>query len=194
MTNFSRNIPLFLVAATVAVVVVACGGKAGASSAASPTPKTDVGQGPTSPPSPGAPLPTPTDAPSFAATEVPPTRAPEPASTASVGVTVNADEANDGQTVTLKVGDSLHLVLNNTYWQISDLSASDVLTLTEGPITTPVLTNCVPGSGCGTVSATYAALAPGEVSIEATRTTCGEALKCTSDQSSYVVTVKVVAP
>jgi hypothetical protein len=106
-------------------------------------------------------------------------------------VTVNQDQ--NGETVDLKPGDTLQVILNSTYWEISPVLAPGTLALIDGPTPEPSLP-CMAGGGCGTVKATYLATGPGDVSVEASRTTCGEALLCAADQTSYVVKVHVEGP
>jgi hypothetical protein len=83
------------------------------------------------------------------------------------------------------------LVLTSTYWTIDPLPDSSVLTLEDGPTTTPQLGHCIAGQGCGTVTATYATVAPGTVALTADRTTCGEALACPVAQRHFRVVVTV---
>ena len=49
----------------------------------------------------------------------------------------------------------------------------------------------VAGMGCGTVSLKFKAINKGISTVNASRTSCGEALRCTPAQSSYYVTIKV---
>jgi hypothetical protein len=49
----------------------------------------------------------------------------------------------------------------------------------------------VPGQGCGTVTAVFAAIAPGSARLTASRISCGEALRCTGSDGVYVLTVTV---
>jgi hypothetical protein len=51
--------------------------------------------------------------------------------------------------------------------------------------------NCVPGEGCGTVSASFRAAKPGTAILEAGRTTCGEARGCVNGEGAYQVTISV---
>jgi hypothetical protein len=50
---------------------------------------------------------------------------------------------------------------------------------------------CVPGGGCGTVTQSYVAVAPGRTTIDAERDLCGEALACPPDKRKFSVTVVV---
>jgi len=53
------------------------------------------------------------------------------------------------------------------------------------------MSGCVPGQGCGTVSATFAAASVGTAIISATREICGEALVCGGTDRMYEVTIAV---
>jgi hypothetical protein len=112
-----------------------------------------------------------------------------PAATAS---NRQVGEADNGRTVSVTVGSEVTLLLGNTYWQVQGSSDPAVLALVSGPTASSAgLTACVPGAGCGTVTAVFRALAPGEATITAGRTTCGEALMCTGTAGAYKVTIVV---
>jgi hypothetical protein len=103
-------------------------------------------------------------------------------------------EADNGHTVTVAVGSQITLVLGSTYWQVGDTAAPAILGLASGPTTSAApMGTCVPGGGCGTVTAVFHALSPGTAQIVASRTTCGEAMLCTGTDGAYEVTV-VVTP
>ncbi len=48
-----------------------------------------------------------------------------------------------------------------------------------------------PGSGCGTVTATYTAGHTGTTELTAHRDTCGEALRCVGPQADWKITGRV---
>ena len=101
-------------------------------------------------------------------------------------------EADNGHTVTATVGSTVTVTLENTYWMISASSNPAVLALVSGPTTSGAApSGCLPGMGCGEVTAVFRALAPGQATITASRTTCGEALLCTGSAGAYAVTVEV---
>jgi hypothetical protein len=105
---------------------------------------------------------------------------------------VHATEVNNGSTVTVSVGSEVTLELASTYWQVGDSSDPAVLALVSGPTASAAAMGaCVPGGGCGTVMAAFRALAPGRATITASRTTCGEAMRCTGADGAYEVTVVV---
>ena len=101
-------------------------------------------------------------------------------------------DANDGQTVTLHPGNHLLVVLSSTYWQFQPSSDPSVLHAEGSPATSPS-PGCVPGAGCGTVAATFTAVAPGHATIVATRTSCGEAMLCLGSAGHYQIDVVVAS-
>jgi hypothetical protein len=123
-----------------------------------------------------------------------------PATTSSTAVssvtqqmsgTVTATETDKGRTVHAHVGDRVDVVLHSTYWTFPGVSDPAVLRPVGAPVTAPQLRGCVPGGGCGTVTASYDAIAPGTAVVSATRTTCGEAMLCTGNAGSFPVTIAV---
>ena len=101
-------------------------------------------------------------------------------------------DADDRGTVTLRTGGSLSVVLHSTYWQYDPPSDPSVLRPAGDPTSAPDRPGtCVPGGGCGTVTATYHALRPGRAVVTAHRSSCGEALGCTGDAGRFSVTVVV---
>jgi hypothetical protein len=105
---------------------------------------------------------------------------------------IHVSEANNGQSISVAVGSGVTLQLANTYWQVQPSSDSAVLALVSGPIVSGAAPSaCLPGMGCGTVTATFHALTPGQATITASRTTCGEALLCTGFAGAYEVTILV---
>jgi hypothetical protein len=96
--------------------------------------------------------------------------------------------------LTVSVGATVKLVLHNIYWTVHDSPDPSVLTMIGRPVYSVAgAVKCVPGAGCGTVTATFKALARGSALISASRTSCGEALQCTGGAGLFEVTV-VVTP
>jgi hypothetical protein len=83
------------------------------------------------------------------------------------------------------------VILASTYWSFSDSSKPAVLRSDGSAKVVPHLSGCVPGQGCGTVTATFKALTVGTATIVAARTVCGEALRCRGSEGHYQVTVRV---
>ena len=152
----------------------------------------------TPPPLAGTPRPTnppigETNPPTGATTEpaVRPTSTPSPAAHVATG-TVDLTEADAGRAVTVAVGTRIRLVLHNVYWTVGGSDDAAVLAPVGAPVTSgagPIA--CIPGSGCGTVTAVFDAVAPGRATISASRTSCGEALQCPPGAASFEVTVIV---
>jgi len=100
-------------------------------------------------------------------------------------------DADNGGTEVVVVGTSVQVVLTSTYWSIDPLPTGTVLRATAPPVTVPEPGHCVTGQGCGTVTVTYTAVAPGTVTVSASRTVCGEALACPPDKGAFRVYVTV---
>jgi hypothetical protein len=102
-------------------------------------------------------------------------------------------EAENGKTVTVTPGSTVTLVLSNTYWQVQGSSDAKVLAPVADPTVSapPMGGACVPGSGCGTVTVVFHAVAAGHASILASRTTCGEAMMCQGSAGAFEVTIVV---
>ncbi|MFE7532522.1 protease inhibitor I42 family protein [Kitasatospora sp. NPDC057542] len=115
---------------------------------------------------------------------------PTATSAAPSPATVTVDEHADHTTVKAAVGTTVTLALHSTYWSAATSSAPDVVTPDGAPTTAPS-PSCRPGGGCGTVTASFTARAPGTARLTATRTSCGEALNCPPEQRGYEVTVDV---
>ena len=115
---------------------------------------------------------------------------PPPVTVTSSGDVTATDTAN-GQTISIGLGHNLTVTLNSTYWMFG--GSSDPAVLEQAGQPTYKGTACVPGGGCGTASLRFKALAPGRAVVTATRTSCGEALACGPDQSTYSITVMVTA-
>jgi hypothetical protein len=165
---------IWAVAIVAAGLLTSCGAVAPRPAAAtSPSP----GSGPTTASglsSPGVPL------------HTPPTNAPR---------TVVISDQDNGHSVSLRAGERLELQLGSTYWQVDGSSNSGVLRQTAGTsvAVSPQIKGCVPGEGCGTVTALFDAVAPGRADVSAERTTCGEAMSCTGNLGFYRVTVLVTS-
>lgn len=119
-------------------------------------------------------------------------------STSSTTEATNAarlSEADNGGSTTISVGQRLVVTLASTYWAIAPPSDPSVLVQDGPPAVTPGGPSCpsIPGTGCGTVVATFTALAPGQADLGADRTTCGEALRCSESQSRWRYHVHVAA-
>jgi len=106
---------------------------------------------------------------------------------------VHLSVTDAGRTVTVASGQRLVVGLDSTYWTFRPVTPGGVLRAVGSPRVVPRLDHCVPGQGCGTVTAEFQATGSGTATIEATRTTCGEALRCSPGQGDYRVQVRVGA-
>jgi len=116
-----------------------------------------------------------------------------PSTQAGPTATTDLAEADNGRTLAVSVGATVTLVLHSTYWTVQGSSNPSVL----APLGQPVYSGagsvkCIPGTGCGTVTATFKAVAQGSSVVSASRTSCGEVLPCASSAAKFEVTVVVV--
>jgi hypothetical protein len=116
------------------------------------------------------------------------------ATNAAIGSLVQVDETANNTTVRVPVGARVRLLLHSDYWTVRGSSSPDVLAQ-DGPTNQLPRTSrgCPPGVGCNPLETFFAARAPGTAVVSATRTTCGEAMRCTGSQGSYQVTVVVTS-
>jgi hypothetical protein len=99
--------------------------------------------------------------------------------------------SDGGRSIEVHDGDSVKVILSSTYWSFQDSSNPNVLRSGGSAKVVPQLSGCVPGQGCGTVTATFKAIGVGTATIVATRTVCGEALRCNRTNDHYQVAVSV---
>jgi predicted secreted protein len=113
-------------------------------------------------------------------------------STSSASAPVTVDEQSNGTTVSLQPGQTLTVTLHSTYWQLALPSGVDLIRV-ETPPTARTSAGCgsIPGTGCGTVTATYLAHGRGESVVSAHRDSCGEALRCVGSQGDWRIVVHV---
>ena len=107
--------------------------------------------------------------------------------------TRHLDDRNNHGTVSVHVGQTVELTLASTYWTIGAPSGTALGAV--GPERkTPNYTKpgCHGGTGCGTDVRDFKAVRTGTSGISATRSTCGEALRCSDAQSRFFVTVHVI--
>ncbi|HEY0808376.1 MAG TPA: hypothetical protein VGD84_25130 [Pseudonocardiaceae bacterium] len=124
------------------------------------------------------------------------TSAPQPTTTAAPatsgaptpGVLSRTYADNDGS-VTLHVGGRLDVSLAGQ-WTFQPVSAPAVLH--AGTPSVGAEPNCRPGMGCAIVTEEFTAAGAGTATIVATRTSCGEAMRCTSANDHFRLTVTVV--
>jgi hypothetical protein len=107
------------------------------------------------------------------------------------GATTTVTDRSNGSSVVLHVGDQLRVVLASTYWKFDAASKPDVARMDGEPVTRARLAGCVPGGGCGTETAVFAATKVGTTTVRASRTSCGEVLRCTDGKGRFVLVVVV---
>jgi hypothetical protein len=102
------------------------------------------------------------------------------------------DDAN-GKAVSARAGDRIELILSSSYWHVTGSSAPSVLRQDGPPMLLSRPGSCpdVPGLGCIPVRADFTALTDGKAVITASRSACGEALRCKPDQTRFTVIVVV---
>jgi hypothetical protein len=107
-------------------------------------------------------------------------------------VIVVRDDAN-GRTVSARAGDRIVLILSSSYWHVTSSSAPSVLRQDGPPVLLSRPSSCpdVSGLGCIPVRADFTALIDGKALITASRSACGEALRCMPDQTRFTVIVVV---
>jgi hypothetical protein len=107
-------------------------------------------------------------------------------------VIVVRDDAN-GKAVSARAGDRIELILSSSYWHLTGNSAPRVLRQDGPPMLLSRPSGCpdVPGLGCIPVRADFTALTDGKAVITASRSACGEALRCKPDQTRFTVIVVV---
>lgn len=100
-------------------------------------------------------------------------------------------QADNGRSVSMQVGQSLIVQLNSTYWTISGSSDPGVLGPEGAVQVAPSPGGCVPGQGCGTVTADFRASRAGNSAVTASRRVCGEVVLCGPGQRTFSITVQV---
>jgi hypothetical protein len=98
--------------------------------------------------------------------------------------------ADNGGSVTLHSGDRLDVSLAGQ-WTFQSIGAPAVLTAGTPSVGTEP--NCNPGTGCALVTEEFVAAGGGTTSVVATRTICGEAMRCTSANDHFRLTVSVTS-
>jgi hypothetical protein len=107
-------------------------------------------------------------------------------------VIVVRDDAN-GKAVSARAGDRIELILSSSYWDVTGVSAPGVLRQDGPPVLLARPSSCpaIPGLGCTPVRADFTALTDGRAVIMASRSSCGEALRCQPGQTRLTVIVVV---
>jgi hypothetical protein len=109
--------------------------------------------------------------------------------TGNAAHTVVLTKLQNHTTVDVHVGDQLQVRLDSTYWRFGAPGGAG-LRSTAKPSYAPDR-NCIPGGGCGTVTAEFAAVQAGTAHVLASRLSCGEVVLCAPADRTYTVTVVV---
>jgi hypothetical protein len=96
--------------------------------------------------------------------------------------------ADNGASVTLHSGARLEVSLAGQ-WTFQPVSTPAVLQ--AGKPSAGTEPNCRPGTGCVLITEEFTAAGGGTATIVATRTICGEAMRCTSANDHFQLTVSV---
>jgi hypothetical protein len=107
------------------------------------------------------------------------------------GQPVVLDEHANKTTVHVQVGTTVELLLHSSYWNIAGSSSPAILAPQGTPTQLPVTPTCAPGIGCNPVRAMFSARSPGTSVLSASRTSCGEAMRCGTQNGYFQVTVIV---
>ncbi len=115
-----------------------------------------------------------------------------PTSTSQVAPTIHLTGEENGSVVHAPTGDLVVVTLEGTSWQF-DAPSTDVLVAVGTPriAVGAECSSAVVGSTCGTITATFHAVKAGTSVITAHRFVCGEAMRCTGSNGSYLTTVKI---
>jgi len=107
-------------------------------------------------------------------------------------------ETNRNQVASVKIGSQISLTLHSMYWTLAKQSKTSSLTAKGAPVLKPIFPGptaphgcSIAGSGCGTQTWKFVASKVGTTHLIATRTTCGEAMRCTGTNGRFEVSVKV---
>jgi hypothetical protein len=92
-----------------------------------------------------------------------------------------------GTTVHLALNDELVVRLTGSSWTFGPLSRPGILR----PLGAPRNVGCRPEFGCRSTTASYRASETGTVVVSASRSSCGEALRCIGAEGSFRVTVVI---
>jgi hypothetical protein len=109
------------------------------------------------------------------------------------GAVVVVGDGDNGRTLSVSPGTVVTLILGSTYWTVGGSSNDRAVAERGSAVASPGGASCphFPGSGCGTVTATFVAAAAGRADLTASRVSCGEALACAPGQRSFVLTIVV---
>ena len=104
---------------------------------------------------------------------------------------IKLGDSDNKKTVTLKVNTGVTIALDSTFWldaKTTNLKVTKAKAIKLIPFGPTAPEGCQhPGTGCGTSTWVFKATRKGKASFTVSRDSCGEALRCTPDQSTYTV-------
>jgi hypothetical protein len=124
-----------------------------------------------------------------------PTTTSTSASTSAGSSPLGFSDADNGRTADVLAGQRVTVILHSADFEFGAPTDPAVLRADGPPTVTPGGTACVegPGSGCGTVVATFVAVALGDAELQADRAACAEPA-CAPTDAHWRLLVHVVAP
>jgi hypothetical protein len=99
-------------------------------------------------------------------------------------------EQDNGHAIQVRVGEQVEVLLTGS-WQLDGSDNQAVMRQDGQTAVSTQGSGCIPAQGCGTVMATYDAIAAGRADLDATRTSCDEQMSCAGNPGIYRVTVVV---
>lgn len=108
-------------------------------------------------------------------------------------LTKRFSESANKTLVRITKGTIVVVTLHSTYWTINGANGNEMVEIGQPKYTPAPVGTCVPGGGCGTVSARFRAIRVGWPEITAYRLTCGEALACGPTNNSYTLRIHVTS-
>ena len=112
-------------------------------------------------------------------------------SNSQAATTKTISEAENGKTISVKSGTAVTIELQSTFWDgtktknLVQVKPSEIAPIAPSP--TAAVGCQHPGSGCGTIKWFYKVKKKGLATFTATRTSCGEVLQCTPENSNFKV-------
>jgi len=106
---------------------------------------------------------------------------------------VTATEDDSGSTLTIVQGRTLTVILHSTNWRFDSVGDPAVLRQLYEPVYAADSSGRIPGTGAGIPTVGFTAIGPGVAIIRVSRTSCGEALRCTGTQGEFSLIVNVIS-
>jgi hypothetical protein len=113
--------------------------------------------------------------------------------TEAVARHVVVGDHGNGETISLHTGDTVTVILSSSYWKVSGSSAPKVLRQDGSAVLLPRPRTCpdIPGLGCTPLKVLFTAVGPGTAVVKASRSVCGEALRCVGRSTRFTLSVVV---